>query len=188
MLKRQTLLNAIMSVFQFVVVGANFFILYQFLLRSLGVETLGLWSVVVAATSMTGAANLGLAGGVVKFVAQYAARGNHKRIVELIETAFLSMGLILGFVLVLLYPIIQYALRHILPETALKQSQLILPFVILSFWVKTLGQIFQSGIEGFQRIDMRSIFLMVNNDIYGFVYFSCDKIWANGPCVCLSDS
>ncbi len=174
--KRQTLLNALMSVVQFVVIGANFFILYKFLLHTIGVEKLGLWSVVVAAASLTGFANLGLAGGVVKFVAQYIAREDHKSVVELVETAFLSLAIILGVILLLLYPVIQYVLGSIVPAIVLKDAQQILPFAMLALWITTLGQVFQSGLDGFQRIDTRSIFLMANESFYtGLCFFLVPK-------------
>jgi len=68
MQRRQILINAIMSVVQIVVIGIVLFILYRFLLNTIGVEQLGIWSLVLATTSVTQIASFGLSGSVVKFV------------------------------------------------------------------------------------------------------------------------
>ena len=79
MQKRQIILNAIMSFIQIMVISGVLFILYKFLLNTIGVEQLGIWSLVLATTAVTQIANLGLSGSVVKYVAKYIARKeNHK--------------------------------------------------------------------------------------------------------------
>ena len=59
--KRRLLINAIMSVVQVVVTSGILFVLYRFLIRTIGVEKLGIWSVVLSTSSVAGIANLGLA-------------------------------------------------------------------------------------------------------------------------------
>ena len=60
-----------MSLVQVVLVGISLFILYRFLLRSIGIERMGVWSVVLATTSVANVANLGISASVVRFVAKY---------------------------------------------------------------------------------------------------------------------
>ena len=55
--RRQTLVNALASILQFVVIGLGLFFLYRFLLDQIGVEGLGLWSVVMSITTATSVAN-----------------------------------------------------------------------------------------------------------------------------------
>lgn len=62
MQKRQVLINAIMSVVQIVLVSGVQFFLYRFLLKTIGVEQFGIWSLVLATTSVVNIANLGLLG------------------------------------------------------------------------------------------------------------------------------
>ncbi|HSW36364.1 MAG TPA: hypothetical protein VLH18_07155, partial [Candidatus Limnocylindrales bacterium] len=66
MQKRQVLINAIMSVVQVVAIGVILFILYRFLLDTIGIDKLGVWSIVLATTSVATIANLGLSASVVK--------------------------------------------------------------------------------------------------------------------------
>ena len=67
-MRKQVFLNARVSIAQTIVVGLVLFILYRYLLATIGVEQLGLWSVVLASTSISRISELGLSGSVVKFL------------------------------------------------------------------------------------------------------------------------
>ncbi|TET78567.1 MAG: hypothetical protein E3J41_04305, partial [Candidatus Cloacimonadota bacterium] len=96
MRKRQVLINAITSVVSIFMVGVVFFILYRYLINTIGVEQLGIWSLVLATTSVTQIANFGLGTSVIKFVAKYVAREEDKRVSGIIQTAALSVGAFVG--------------------------------------------------------------------------------------------
>ncbi len=86
MQKRQILINAFMSIVQIIIISAVLFILYKFLLNTIGVEQLGIWSLVLATTSVSQIASFGLSGSVVKFVAKYIAKEDEKSVSEVIQT------------------------------------------------------------------------------------------------------
>ena len=158
--KRQVLFNAIMSMVQVVVIGGVLFILYRFLLKTIGVKQLGIWSLVLATTSVTQIANLGLSGGVVKFVAKYVARDEHKNVSAVIQTASLSVAAFIGVVLLVGYPVIKWMLGLVVVPESLPLALSILPFALFSLWLLAITSIFQSGLDGYQRIDLRSMLLM----------------------------
>jgi hypothetical protein len=58
--KRQTFTNAGTSIVQVILSGVILFVLYRFLLITIGVEQLGIWSIVLATTTVTHISNLGL--------------------------------------------------------------------------------------------------------------------------------
>lgn len=153
------------------VVGGSVVFLYRFLLDQLGAEQLGLWSVVVSTTSLTGIVNLGLGGSLVKFVAQYIAQEKYSEIGLLIETTFLSLAIILGVGLLFLYLIINWLLSKLVPVTELQIALKLVPWTMSALWLSTMGQTFQATLDGYQRIDIRSIFLIVNNLLYLFACF-----------------
>ncbi|MFX0141665.1 MAG: hypothetical protein ACFFDN_48960, partial [Candidatus Hodarchaeota archaeon] len=99
MQKRQILINAIMSAAQIVIISGILFILYRFLLNTIGVEQLGVWSLVLATTSITQIAGFGLSGSVVKFVAKYIARRDNENISGVIQTAAITVSVFVGFIL-----------------------------------------------------------------------------------------
>ena len=92
--KRKIIVNAIMAIVQVVAVGIILFVLYKFLLKTIGIEDLGIWSVVLATTSVAGIGNFGLSGSVVKFVAKYVARGKGEAVAAL-EPAVVSLAALL---------------------------------------------------------------------------------------------
>jgi O-antigen/teichoic acid export membrane protein len=166
MQKRQVLINAIMSMVQIVVVSGVLFILYKFLLNAIGVEQLGIWSLVLATTSVTQIANFGLSGSVVKFVAKYIARGEEENVSSVIQTATISVSLIGGFILLSGYPAIKWILTIVIPRDSIHLAIKLLPFSLFSLWLTIIANIFYSGLDGYQRIYIRNILVMCGMVFY----------------------
>lgn len=152
--------NALMSVVQVVVIGGTLFVLYKFLLQTIGVEKLGIWSLVLAATSVAGVANLGLSGSVVKFVAKYLAKGQEKIVADVIETSSIAIGALSGLVLLISYPVAAFLLKLVIPENGINEALSILPYALFSLWMTIVASVFLAGLDGYQRIDSRSIILV----------------------------
>lgn len=157
---RQILINAIMSVVQILVISGVLFVLYRFLLNTIGIEQLGIWSLVLATTSVTQIANMGLSGSVVKFVAKYIARKESEKVSAVIQTAALSVGAFMAFVLLIGYPGAKWALKIAIPHESYHDALAILPYAFLALWMTVITSVFQAGIDGYQRIDIRCILLM----------------------------
>lgn len=158
--RKRVLLNALMTVLQTVVSGVTLFFLYRFLLRAIGVEQLGIWSLILATASVSQIASFGLSGSIVKYVAKYVARDEPEKVSLLVQTAAISVGLLTGVLLLAGYPVVRWVLTLVLPSQSLGQAYSILPFAFVSFWIMMLTGIFQAGLDGFQRIDLRSTLLM----------------------------
>lgn len=169
--KRRVFINAIMSLVQIILVSGVIFFLYRFLLKTIGVEQLGIWSLVLATTSVTQVVNFGLSGSVVKFVAKYAARGEDRNVSGVIQTAAISLGLITGFLLLAGFPLIKWALGFVVPLNSLELALLILPFALFSLWLTTIISVFQSGLDGFQRIFMRNLLMIAGSVFYALLCF-----------------
>lgn len=166
MRNRQVLLNAILSATRSFVSGLIFLALYRFLLKTIGVEQLGVWSVVLATTSLTGLVNLGLSTSVVKFVAKYLSTGEERLACGVVETAAISMGLFFGFVLLLANHYATYLLTLVVPVANLEEALSILPYSLLALWITLVGSIFQAGLDGSQRIDLRNGLLVGADFVY----------------------
>jgi O-antigen/teichoic acid export membrane protein len=166
MQKRQVFINAAMSIVQVVWLGAIHFILYQFLLRTIGVEQLGIWSVVLATTAISRISDLGLSGSVVKFVAKYMAHGEQDIASRVVQTAVLSVGTLVGMILLIIYPFVRWLLSYIIPESGLKLALSILPYAFVSLWITAITNVFQAGLDGCQRIDLRSVLLISGVTFY----------------------
>ena len=99
---RRLLSNAGLSVLQVLVSGVLLFFVYRHLLKQLGAEQLGLWSVLLASTSVARLSDLGLTSGVVKFVARYRARQDDAAASEVVQTTATSIALGMGLALLAL--------------------------------------------------------------------------------------
>lgn len=171
MQKQQVLRNAIISVSQIIVISGVLFVLYRFLLNTIGIKQLGIWSLVLATTSITQIASFGLSGSVVKFVAKYVAREENENVSKVIQTATLSIVIFAGIILLLGYPIAKWLLGLIIQSESFPLAMAILPFALLALWVAMITSIFQGGLDGYQRIDLRSIVLMGGTVFYLILCF-----------------
>jgi O-antigen/teichoic acid export membrane protein len=159
MRKKQVLINAVMSMIQIVIIGIVIFILYKFLLVTIGVKKMGIWSLILATTSIAQIANIGFSGSVVKYVAKYTALKENQNASNVIQTATISLCVFVGFLLLFAYPAFKKILGFIVASDSLPLAIDILPYALFSFWLMVIASVLQAGLDGFQRIDLRSIIL-----------------------------
>jgi len=148
--------NAGMASAQVVLSGGMLFALYYFLLREIGPSQLGVWSIVLATSSAVRLSELGLSGGVIRFVAKYVARQEAVKAANVVQTATVSTAIFLAVILFLLYPVVGSVLRFFIPVESHTQAMSLLPFALMSLWLLTIGGIFTSGLDGVLRTDVRS--------------------------------
>lgn len=164
--KRRITRNAITSVTQVMLSGVFLLVLYRYLLDTIGVEKMGIWSVVLATTSASRISELGLSGSVVKFVAKYIAQADAYKASGIVQTAAISIGVVLGVVLLIANPLLAWFLGFIIPSHALPDALSILPYALASLWITTIAGVFQSGLDGCQRIDLRNFIMIAGSVLY----------------------
>ncbi len=150
--RRRIVLNALATIGQTLGSAAVLFFLYRFLIRAIGVERLGIWSLVLATTSVVWLANQGFSTSLVKFVAKYAAREQDNDVALLIQTAVLSIALGLAIVSIALYPGARSILRFVLPPKSFPEACAILPLALVSLWLTVIESILQAALAGHQLI------------------------------------
>ena len=163
--------NSVFSILQVIVTSLGLFLLFKFILGELGADQLGVWSLVLSSASLTGIANLGLSGSVVKFVAKYAAYNNHERVSNIIQTTIITVGTISALLLIFVYLFSELLLAWVLDGEYSAVAVEILPYAIFSVWLSVLSRIIMGGIDGYQRIDLRSLLVIVGMISYvGMAY------------------
>ena len=155
-----------MTIMQVMVSSVILFFLYRYLLHTLGVAKLGVWSVVMATASASRMSEMGLSGSVVKFVAKYRAHSDMLSVSEAVQTAAISTAVLLSIALGFLFPVFSWLLKFVIPASDLPEGLAILPYMLISLWCIALAGVFQSGLEGCQRIDLRSWILMGSSTLY----------------------
>lgn len=152
--QRQLFLNAVSTSIQVIASAALLFFLYRFLIRSLGMERLGIWSLVLATTSIIALAHQGFSTSIIKFVAKYAARHDPVSVSLLIQTAVISVGLALAVIAFGLYPLARWVLELVVPRTHLLAALTILPFAFVALWCNIMEGVLQAGLAGHQWITL----------------------------------
>lgn len=130
--------------------------LYRFLLLTIGVEKVGIWSLVLASTSISQIANMGMSGGIVKFVAKYFSQCEPEKVNGVVQTALLALTVVSGLMLLVSYPACYYVLSFVLTSSTLPEALAVLPHALIAVWIMLIGTVFQSCLDGVQRMDLRS--------------------------------
>ncbi|MBK1682894.1 oligosaccharide flippase family protein [Rhodoferax fermentans] len=166
LIKKRLLNNAAFSALQTVLSAALLFFLYRFLLKQLGAEQLGIWAIVLASTSVGRLTDMGLAGAIVKFVANSNAEGQLEKSARLVQTAALTISAALLTLALLALPVLHLLLQWVLPPTAISPALEILPYAVASLLFAMISGIFQSGIDACHRMDVKNIVLVSCNLLY----------------------
>ncbi|MDP1663610.1 MAG: oligosaccharide flippase family protein [Methylobacter sp.] len=153
--------NAIMAVAQVVVSGGVLFLLYRYLLRTIGSEQVGIWAIVLATVSASRISEMGFTGSAVKYTAKYIARGDKNKASEVIQTTAVTIGVVLACVLAGGYPLITWMMGKLIPLQHISDALAILPYALVSVWIGTVASVFLSGLDGCQRIDLRVLVSML---------------------------
>ncbi len=164
--RRQTLKNAVMAVTQVVVTGVLLFFLYFYLVRAIGVIKFGVWSLVLATASSVRVGEVGLSRGIVKFVAQYLARGEPQKASAAVQTAALAITSFVAVGLAIAYMPLTWLLDYVVSAEALPDALGVLPYALASLWLVAVGAVFQSALDGCQRIDLRGLIVMATAGQY----------------------
>ena len=157
MLKNSVSRNALLAIVQVLVTGIVLFLLYRYLLQVIGPEQVGIWALILATVSASRITEMGFAGSAVKYTARYIARGQLDEAALVIQTTVMTIGLILAVVLVVGYPAIVWVLERVLPELRIADGLGLLPYGLVSVWIGAMASIAMSGLDGCQRIDLRSM-------------------------------
>jgi O-antigen/teichoic acid export membrane protein len=172
MKRNQILLNAVTTLAQVIGSAAMLFFLYRFLIHTIGIERMGIWSLVLATTSVVALANQGFSTVIVKFVAKYVARQQAEEVSALVQTAVISIGLALGLLSLGLYPGAKWILKFVLPQTALAEAYSILPYALISLWINVVGSILQAGLGGHELISHRNYVVLGGSFFYLLLTFA----------------
>jgi len=174
---RILLRNAVANVLQMVIGALLLFVLYRYISTTLGVDKLGVWSVVLAAASASRLADLGLSAGVTRFVARDLALAQPQMAVRVLETAYASLAMFVALVLAMVYPLLGRLLRYLFHAEYLTQALELLPLAMVSLWLTIVGAVAQSGLDGCQRMASRAVLVVLGQALMVLLAFALVPQW-----------
>lgn len=153
------------------------FILYRLILGHLGVTALGVWSLVLATTSMARVADLGAAGGLGRYVALAQAKNEPSETSLIyVETAlFTNTILYLALGAVIYWPA-WWALGHFTRGESIEEARRLLPYAIASFTLQNISNVVASALIGFHRSYQKSMLMLFTLTIQGAVALATVKV------------
>ena len=149
--------SVIASVAQVIVTGLVYFLLFRYLYDRIGIEQVGVWSLVTATTSVSRIAELGLSAGVVRFVALALGSKDEARAAEVIQTTTVTLAVFMCVALIALYPAAVAVIRIVVPAASIGLAIDVLPYALVSLWINVVASVFSGGLDGCMRIDLRCI-------------------------------
>ncbi|HEX8269276.1 MAG TPA: oligosaccharide flippase family protein [Flavobacterium sp.] len=163
MKKARLIKNSLSAIVQVVIVGGVYFVLYWYLLKTIGIELLGVWSLIIATTSLALIANFGISTSIIKFVSTYYTRKDFDSLRQLIFTSLLFIlgtYAIIGIILLITGRLI---LEHFIDAEYLEIALAILPYSIISLIINALNGVMSSALDGIQKSYLRSYILSASS-------------------------
>lgn len=154
--------NARWNYTEVIVTSVALFVLYKFLLIGFGITAVGIWSIVVATTSLGRIADLGTAGGLGRYIAIVQAdatkdtQSRADATLIYVETGLLFSALVFTVIGAAIYWPAFYAIKLALPESAIGVVALLLPFSVLSFVTMNIANVAAAALIGMHRSDLKS--------------------------------
>ncbi|SKB90119.1 lipopolysaccharide biosynthesis protein [Chryseobacterium balustinum] len=155
-------INAVSAVVQVVFTALLYFFLYKYLLTTIGVEQLGIWSLILSFSSIANLANMGLTSGLVKFVAEYILEDDKSKLGKLIFTSILSMSILFIFLSLVILSGAQFFLGYVIDKKFLDIALVILPYSLGSLCINAIGGVFTSVLEGHQKNYIRNFIYIIS--------------------------
>lgn len=142
------------------------FIIYRYIIKFLGIESMGVWSLVIAATAIGQISNFGFSNGLIKYIPELIISNDKKGIQQFTGTANIANIALSAPLLVALYvPTLWFADSILTPEQ-LHLFKQIIPWCMLSILLNNIASVFAFLFDGFQLFFVRSMIQSA-----GFVVF-----------------
>lgn len=158
-------INAFSAVVQVVFTALLYFFLYKYLLATVGVQQLGIWSLILSFSSIANLANLGMTSGLVKFVAEYIVENDNSKLGKLIFTSVLSMSVLFVCLSLIILLGAEFFLQYVIDKQFLNIALEILPYSLASLCINAIGGVFTSVLEGYQKNYIRNFIYIVSGII-----------------------
>lgn len=170
-MKSKIHVNAVFSLIQVIITSFVLFITYKYLMAELGVEKLGVWSLIVSSVSLLNLGSLGLSATLVRYVAKYLIINNKEKISCIIQTALITVFIVAVVMIGIVYFLASILLKVIVPLDQVVLSIELLPYSLLNFFILLPAGIIMSALDGAQKIYLRNLLLISSSILFIILVF-----------------
>ncbi len=158
--------NASLSLFQTIFSIFSLFYSYKFIIDQLGIEKLGLWTLIISLVSLSKIAELGLSGSVVKYVSSHRATGNDEKTKSVIETVTISVTFLVAVLSIITYIPISYLLSYTLDAQLSNGTLHLLSLAFISSWITVIAGVNKAALDGCQRYDLSTVATITSTTVF----------------------
>jgi O-antigen/teichoic acid export membrane protein len=158
--------NTVWLIVLSVVVALSQFIVYALINKYLGKEMLGVWSLVVAATSIGQISSFGFSNSMVRYLPEMFLNNKKEEIGKMIGTAnFSNYFLTLPILILLYFPAMKYAGNLLNPQQLLNFKSII-PVSMVALFLNNLFSVYSYMIDSMQKYYLRSFVQIAGSIIF----------------------
>lgn len=158
--------NTVWLIILNMVIALSQFIVYALINKNLGKEFLGVWSLVVAATSIGQISSFGFSSSLVRYLPEMLLNNEKEDISKMLGTVnFSNFILSLPILFLLYFPAIQYA-AHLLNQPQLVIFKSVIPLSMAALFINNLFSVYSYLLDAMQKYYLRSVV-----QIEGWVFF-----------------
>lgn len=162
--KQAILLNIGSTVLQVIVTGLLYYFLYKIILGTLGSSLLGVWSIVLATSSIASVGGGGFTTSLVKFLAEYYSANKDTN--KLLYTSFIcSLFFYVVFSIVVFF-VAPFFLKYFINKDYIDLAINILPLSLIILIINSIANFFISILEGVQRNYIKNISISFSNLVF----------------------
>jgi len=143
--------------------AVNFFVA-PYVVRHLGNEQYGVWTIVLSLTGYLGLLDLGVRGAVTRYTARYHAQANHQRTNETTSAAMATFLLTSLLALVVSVILAFFAIQHLkMPPQNFFAARVVLMVTGVNICVSLVNGVYGGVLVGLQRFDVTNGVEVVNS-------------------------
>lgn len=147
---KSIVINSVVSGLSFIIGAATIFFLYRLVLNERGPEELGIWSLILSFTNLSGAGTAVFAGGLIKFVAKYHAREANQKVVKIIDTNYTCFFVLVTSIIAVTYPVFIWILPNLVPFNYIELASSLVSITYLAFFINSLSTVYLFSLDGLQ--------------------------------------
>ena len=137
------------------------FVLYRLLVQELGIEAIGVWSLVLATCSLARLGEFGMAGGLTRFVGNDLGAGKPERAARTVFMSACFLVCVVGLCCVLGYPLFSWIISKTIKDPDLVAvGHALLPWTLAATWMAAMVNLLVASLDGNQRTVLRALAMM----------------------------
>ena len=132
----------------------------------MGAEKIGLWSLLIGITAVSRIGELGLTGGVVKFISEAVSQNQFDRVSKIIQTILITLVIIVSVLILISYIPIQNVLIFATKEEEVLLIKQILPISFISIFLMILFGVLGGSMDGVMLMGLKNFLLAISHVFY----------------------